>query len=701
MPPRRGLLAASLLLLAAPATSHAAGWISPAATLSNLQGGTPQTAVIASNARGDTAVAWLDAASGTVFEAERPVGGVFTSGTAVLASPADQVLGTIQLDGAGNVYVFFVTEQTNPNASRTRVATKVIGAAGWAVSTLGNASNADPPQGPIAGAVNAAGKGVVVWFQAHSNNSLQSRWEFATKEAGSATWSAKADLPAPQGNALQSPSLAVNASGQAAFVYMKQFCPQVMGATMSAANTWTTAALAQAAGCVAPTGTLNYPPAVGLDDSGKATLAWSRNDGANFVTQFSTTTVGTAFPVAPASPGANDLTVTGADASAPALGVAPGGTTTVAWARGGAIQERTRAAAGGTFAAATTIPNTLTSPTAPVLATNASGAQVVLWSGTNATAHSAIGAAVRAPGVAFVSAPAAPGADNTTPAVAIDDQGNAAGGWTHTSSGPQYSVEASGLDVAGPTISAVTFPATATPGAGFTYGATLTDRWSGASGSWAFGDGTTGPLTGTKAYATDGSFNATLTATDGAGNTTTANRTIVVGTGAAPGGGPGGDPAGGAGGAPGGGPGGGVAADTIAPVFLAASMTRTRFRVDPKGRAETPATAAAKKGTAFRFTLSEAARVTITIQRIAAGRKVGTACRKPTRANHRRKACRRLVRTGAFVQNAAAGATTKPFSGRIGTKRLAPGSYQATLVARDAARNASVPKVLRFKIVRK
>jgi hypothetical protein len=43
----------------------------------------------------------------------------------------------------------------------------------------------------------------------------------------------------------------------------------------------------------------------------------------------------------------------------------------------------------------------------------------------------------------------------------------------------------------------------------------------------------------------------------------------------------------------------------------------------------------------------------------------------------------------------------KKFSGKIGRRRLKPGRYRATLVATDAARNASKPKRLRFRVVRR
>jgi hypothetical protein len=50
--------------------------------------------------------------------------------------------------------------------------------------------------------------------------------------------------------------------------------------------------------------------------------------------------------------------------------------------------------------------------------------------------------------------------------------------------------------------------------------------------------------------------------------------------------------------------------------------------------------------------------------------------------------------------NAKAGANRKRFSGRIGRTTLSPGPYRATLVARDAAQNASAPRRLSFRVVR-
>lgn len=420
---------------------------------------------------------------------------------------------------------------------------------------------------------------------------------------------------------------------------------------------------------------------VGIDEAGNATVAWSRNDAppagtGNNIVQFTTTTAGTAFPTAPAS-GANDLSATGVDAGYPAIAVAADGTTTVAWIRGGVVEERTRPAGGGAFAGVTTIPNSLTTPFGTLLAAGGDGSTLALWSGTD-SAKPVVGGARRAAGAAgFTALPQVPATDNTNPSLAADNEGNAAAAWTHTdTTGPTYGVQATGLDAAGPVISDVIFPSLADPGVPFSYGATLFDRWAPASanGLWAFGDGTVGALNGTKAYA-QGSFVATLTATDSFSNTSTVARPTTVGT-----------------------PGSGT--DTVDPV-LTARLTNTAFAVNPNGVAEKPVAARAKRGTTFVYTVSEPARVVFTIHAKQIGRRVRGKCRAPTRRNTGRRKCTRFVRRGAFAHNGATGANRKKFSGKIGRRRLRPGRYRASLVARDAAGNASKVKRLNFRVVRR
>jgi hypothetical protein len=173
--------------------------------------------------------------------------------------------------------------------------------------------------------------------------------------------------------------------------------------------------------------------------------------------------------------------------------------------------------------------------------------------------------------------------------------------------------------------------------------------------------------------------------------------------------GDGGNPPGGAdqpggGDLPGGGDGPGDAADgadRVAPSLLSARFDPSVFRIDRRGKRET-AVAAGKRvtrGTRLRYALSEQARVVFTVEQPRGGRLVAGRCRTPSRANRRKRRCTRLVRTGQFaVTSAAAGANTKRFSGRIGSRTLKPGRYRLTLVAVDAAGNKSKPRRLRFRI---
>jgi hypothetical protein len=111
-----------------------------------------------------------------------------------------------------------------------------------------------------------------------------------------------------------------------------------------------------------------------------------------------------------------------------------------------------------------------------------------------------------------------------------------------------------------------------------------------------------------------------------------------------------------------------------------------------------------KRGTRFRYTLSEAATVTITIERKLKGRRVKrgkkTVCAKPTRKNRRKRKCTRYKRAGTLKQSKPAGKQTTPFTGRFRGKALKRGAYRATLVAADAQGAKSTPRRVSFRIVK-
>jgi hypothetical protein len=143
--------------------------------------------------------------------------------------------------------------------------------------------------------------------------------------------------------------------------------------------------------------------------------------------------------------------------------------------------------------------------------------------------------------------------------------------------------------------------------------------------------------------------------------------------------------------------------DTTRPAVGLFKVTYKTFAV---ANTFTALTAAKKKrphkGTAFTFTLSEKASVSIVIRRGTKGYTKGKKClaKKP---KGKVKRCVRYVKRGTLVRkNLRDGKAKIAFSGRMGKKKLPTGSYQARLTAKDAAGNVSKPaRVLTFKIVEK
>jgi hypothetical protein len=113
---------------------------------------------------------------------------------------------------------------------------------------------------------------------------------------------------------------------------------------------------------------------------------------------------------------------------------------------------------------------------------------------------------------------------------------------------------------------------------------------------------------------------------------------------------------------------------------------------------------AVKRGTRFRYTLSEPARVTITIERVLPGRvrRSGTrrTCVKPTARNRRARRCKRYKRVTALVADERAGRQSTAFTGRVRGRALRPGPYRARLVASDALGARSAVTRIALRVVR-
>ena len=108
-------------------------------------------------------------------------------------------------------------------------------------------------------------------------------------------------------------------------------------------------------------------------------------------------------------------------------------------------------------------------------------------------------------------------------------EGSAVALWQDGATGQTAALHATPFDATPPELLTLEAPGSLTAGVAGTFTATAADDWSVPALSWLFGDGAT--LTGStvqRAFQSAGSFTATATATDAAGNSATDTRTVTV-----------------------------------------------------------------------------------------------------------------------------------------------------------------------------
>jgi hypothetical protein len=142
-----------------------------------------------------------------------------------------------------------------------------------------------------------------------------------------------------------------------------------------------------------------------------------------------------------------------------------------------------------------------------------------------------------------------------------------------------------------------------------------------------------------------------------------------------------------------------VKVDTL-PVIQGMTATPKRFATLARTRAVASAKGKKRRGgTTFHYKLTETARVSVTIQRKLSGRKVGKACKRPTKANAKKRKCVRLKTLGSLVAKGKAGKNKLRFSGKLHGKPLPPGRYLAKATAVDSAGRKSTPRSTPFKVL--
>jgi hypothetical protein len=404
-------------------------------------------------------------------------------------------------------------------------------------------------------------------------------------------------------------------------------------------------------------------PAVAVDADGTVVVAWESTGAVRAA----------AAPAGAPLSGERKL----ADASSsPALA----GTTDGVWAAwrattGGRVMGAQRPT-GQDFGTPAEIAAEGTQAEAPALAGGGDGSVLAAWLRRDGDSYR-VEAARRAPGAgAFATGGLVSAANLETTALRLDadGDGNALAAYVR---GGIPTVQT--LDAAGPRFAAVDIRSAGHALDPYPFGVDAVDAWSSvASTAFDFGDGATAPGPRAEhAFPRQGEHTVTISATDALGNVSRTQRTFV----AAP------------------------PLDRVAPVITRARMDSTRFRRSNKETAVV-AKSRRRRGTRFRYTLSEPAQVNLFFERVLMGRRRGKVC---IRGNRRGRKCRVYEPAGLITRSQPAGNVSVGFSGRIvgrnGPLRvvdvvLAPGRYRATIVAADATRNVSKPVQLAFTILR-
>jgi hypothetical protein len=268
-------------------------------------------------------------------------------------------------------------------------------------------------------------------------------------------------------------------------------------------------------------------PEVAIDPAGRTTAIWLRSNGTNTIAQSRFLTAAGAL-----DGGVDDVSDTGENASSPSIALDPNNNAVAVWT-GAKLTKAASRASRATFGA----PQTISSPgddnALPKAAVDSTGHAIGVWSqGLVRLQFSRRPPNGTFGGVEDVTQDT--GTDvprDVAPSITIDDEGNAVVGYTFFRPAPDSRMVArvAAYDAAPPTLTSVSVPGSAATGQPAAMSASASDRWSGASISWSFGDGATASGSAVAhAYGVPGVYTVTVSGTDGAGNATSTARAIQV-----------------------------------------------------------------------------------------------------------------------------------------------------------------------------
>jgi PKD domain-containing protein len=652
------LVAAVLAMLTAASASAAPTWLSPKDL--SATGGDAGDTQVAVDPQGDSFAVWrhFDGAHSIVQGAVRPAGGDWSRPQDLSALGFDSFKEHVDVDPNGNAVAVWFREIGSK--SQVEVSTLSPGSTTWS-----------PPQ-PVSDSANSVsdtsvamgprGDAIVSWVEFDGVNDFV---EASRRAAGSTTWSQQKEV-SPGGQNASDARVAVDPQGSAVAVFVVQGSPNaIYGATLPAiATSWTTPKQ------ISDSGKGGFEPDVALDPSGNATAVWTQDDAGVFTIEGSSLAAGAStwtaqVPLsADSNIGANRAHVV-IDGSARAYS---------SWRIDDGTTELVQAAVkppGGSWS----MPQTLSTPGhdafRPDLAVNAGGDVVVAWEQTSATSQF-VDASSRPAGATSFGAGqhiSAGGQDAHDPRVGVDATGDATAIWNR-SDGTNQIAQAAGYDAAGPQLRSLSAPAGGQAFLPIAFSVTPVDVWSPVAGvSWSFGDGSAASgASVSHTFLNVGTFPVGVTASDSLGNSSSAQSSIAIG----------------------------LAKPNLGGVGESARVWREGSRLPSFSRARR-----IPRGTTFRLTLNEPAKVVFTFQRLVTGRKAGHRCVALTPRNRARRRCTRKVVAGRLSHSYTAGRHKLRFQGRLSRhKKLKLGRYTLRLTATNSLGQRSATRLLSFRIVR-
>lgn len=547
------VIAALAVLLVAVSSAHAAKWLplgdlSPTTAAGSAGGcflgeqagvGGPS---VATNAVGDTVVAWTQV-DGTHTDQQdvvarfRPAGGSFGAPQVIGTTPPCYFLGVFgpmtraAIDSQGDAVVVWPTVP-DPMGANNTVIMASIRRSGEAFGPAKEISDSSQTAGFNDARVVMNGAGTAVAVFTHWNGS---NWivQESTRPPGG-------DFGIPKsvsasGQDAQSPDVAINGAGAVVAAWVRRDGTTNCGG--GACEAAQAAVRPAGASSFASTQTLSGTtenasvPAAAIDPNGRATLVWVRSDDSIIRSLF----LNSAGVV---DSGTQSLSASGAGADTPDVAVDDNNTAVATWQISSGVIQASARPSGGSFA---TPAQDISAPGTsgsflplPQVVVDPSGNAVVAWSQATNAGNTLMIQAARRPANGSFGAVQNLSADtdySLIQAIAMDGEGSAIVDWVHLTqtSVDNYTIQSAVFDAGPPTLTGFSVPNTATTGQPAGMSVQASDRWSGASVRWDFGDGTGADGSDVShAWSAPGVYTITTAATDGAGNSTSTTHTVQV-----------------------------------------------------------------------------------------------------------------------------------------------------------------------------